>query len=344
MKYYLPICFLFVVFHSFGQRLHDPAEIVRLMEESELTYVFDTLEREVPSPIYKNIGQKSENLIRIATATEIRLEEKEIKNWDKRISKKLKKADKELGKQRGDKARKHLEKALIIEPSNSDLLNKMGRSYLLEKDYSSALYWFDKTLEFNSIDSDALLYSAMCHMGLSEKEKALDKITLAHIFNRNNPFILDTLIRMYEKNGKKYSTISFQPIFEVTQNKGNKNINIDFGHSVWAAYGAVKSLWIYEPGYREKMSKISIQDPEIIQEKEAVMNALITYEGLESEDKKEQFPLFELLSKISTKRQIDSFILYEIVSKKDPLILLLLTDKKLESLKNYILTYRSEIQ
>jgi hypothetical protein len=91
------------------------------------------------------------------------------------------------------------------------------------------------------------------------------------------------------------------------------------------------------------MIKISNQSIAMIRKKEALLNALITYENIHNSNKKESFPLLELLRKISLQGQIDNFLLYEIIAKEYPNYILQLSKEKIDKLINYLLEYRSGI-
>ncbi len=335
--------FIFISFQLIGQRIHEPAEILRMMEKSEIVYTIDTLIQEKKEARYNDIGQKSERLVRIATETEVRLDEERPLNENKKLKNKLKKGDKNLGKGKNEKARVCFTKANEISPSDTRIINRIGDSYFYEKDYPSAVFWYDRALEFNSINTDALVQSALAHMEMGDSEKALSRISLAHIYNRNDKKVLEQLKTVYEKFGLNYNDTHFEPVYKLSKND-DKNIKIEYGHSIWAAYAAVKAVWKFEPNYSQDMAKLSRQTEDIIREKEAVFNALLTYESLEDSNKAKQFPLLALLSEISIKGQIDNFIMYEIISRIDPLYPLLLSSEKQESLKNYLLTYRSKIK
>ncbi len=327
-----------------AQRLHMPDEVIRLMEKSKITYVFDTLQTlKFESITFPNIGQKTKRLYRIDTENEIRLDEEKNIKYNKKELKYLKKGNKLVKKKKIEKARKFYLMAYDLQPSDIRISNKIGQTYFDLKEYDTAIHWFQKSINFNFIDTEARIQLAESYIAINEHQKAVKEITLAHIFNRNDDDIIHQLRNIYAQSEYKYFEISFHPRFELFQT-ANKDINILYGHSIWAAYAAVKALWLYEPNYATEMNKISNQSHQMIMEKEAVLNALITYDNLEEKDKEKKFPLLHLLSDISLKGQIDNFILYEIISKEDPLSLLLLSKEKIEALSQYIIQYRSGLK
>lgn len=324
-----------------GQRLHMPAEIVAIMEASTVKYQFDSLETASYKYDFKDTGQLKEKLARIDDGSEVRLRIID-ENYSKSDQKKLKKGDQYLSKQKFEKAR--LCYQLIYQERMSDpfIINKIAKTYLEEKDYATAAFWYERSLEYNFIDTESRRNMAQSYAQLGDYGKAVTHITYAHLFNRNNADILNELKILYKKAEYNYQDASFEPHYKIIPTSNNQ-VKILFGHSVWAAYAAVDAVWQYEPGYQEKMTKISNQDNSIIQKKESLLNALITYENLPYPNKKKRFPLFDLLRKISLEKQVDNFLIYEMLSKEDPLFVLKMTKTELEDLKNYLLVYRVQL-
>lgn len=343
MNKFLPIFFLFILTLPLsGQRLHTPDDVVKIMEESTIKYVFDSLTTKMEIPNYDKNGQLELKLIRIDDLGEIKLEDGKPQ-YSKKQLKRIKKGDKSILKKKYEKARDCYSIVYDEKPSETDIINKMAKTYLKEKDFASAAFWYERSVEINFIDSEARRNLAICHMEMGQLDLAVEQITYAHLFNRNNQDIEEVLIKIYKNVAIHYSNEFFTPIYQIKESDDKKSIMIFYGHSVWAAYAAVEALWKYEPDYDVSMKQLSNQKKNMVMKKEALMNALLTYERLAYQNKKEYFPLMHLLSDISLKKQIDNFVIYEIISKEDPLYILSLDSDKLDQLKNYLLIYRSTL-
>jgi tetratricopeptide (TPR) repeat protein len=327
-------------FHLHGQRLHDPDEIMRIIKASKIDYQFDSLEKVEYRAIYPKKGQ--EGILRIDNGNDIRLEIIAENNYSKSIFKKLKKGDNLLKKSKPEKARNCYQLALEEKNSDTKIINKIAHTYLLEKDYGTAIFWYERSIIINYVDTEARRNIAKCHVLLGDMNNALQQISYAHLFNRNNKEIAKELKNIYAKAKINYNLNYFSPKYQIIK-VNNSKILITSAHSIWAAYAAVEALWKHEPGYEKKMITISNQSIAMIRKKEALLNALITYENTTSNNKKKSFPLLELLRTISLQGQIDNFLLYEIIAQEYPNYILQLPKEKIEELKNYMIEYRSGI-
>ncbi|MGK0387832.1 MAG: hypothetical protein ACI94Y_000558 [Maribacter sp.] len=327
-------------FHLYGQRLHDPDEIMRIIEASKIDYQFDSLEKVEYLVIYPKKGQ--EDILRIDNGDDIRLEIIPENNYSKSLLKKLKKGDNLLKNESFEKARNCYQIVLKEKKYDTKIINKIAHTYFLEKDYSTAIFWYERSIIINYVDTGARRNTAQCHVLLGDIDNAVQQISYAHLFNRNNQEIAQELKNIYAKAKINYNLNSFFPKYQIIK-ANNSTILITSEHSVWSAYAAVEALWKHEPGYEEKMIKISNQSIAMIRKKEALLNALITYENIHNSNKKESFPLLELLRKISLQGQIDNFLLYEIIAKEYPNYILQLSKEKIDKLINYLLEYRSGI-
>lgn len=327
-------------FFSYGQRLHDPDEITRIIEVSKIEYQFDSLENVPPPTFYPNKGQ--EGILRIDNGADIRLEIINKNDYSKSILKKLKKGDTFIKKEKLEKARNCYQLALEEKNYDTRIINKIADTYLLGKDYETAIFWYERSININHIDTKARRSMAQCYALSEDFENAVKQISYAHIFNRNDKEIIKELKTIYKEAKINYIPDYFLPKYKISK-INNTKILITYEHDVWAAYAAVEALWKHEPEYEDKMLNISTQPINIIRKKEALLNALITYENAGTPNKEDLFPLLELLRKISLEGQIDNFLLYEIIAREQPNYILQLPKEKIDELKNYLIEYRSGI-
>ncbi len=330
------------MFNLSAQQLHGPLQIVDIMKKSTINYEVDTLLHPIQNPTYKLGGQRMNKYVKFEDADEILLEVPNP-NYNGKLEKLVSRATAEIEKGKENKARKCLLQAQDIRPSDPRVTNGLAKVYFNQKDYESALYWYERTLEFNAIDTDALVGSANCNSSLNEQEKAVKNITLAHLYNRNDTEIIKVLEGIYQKFGIKYLKKDFVPQYIVTPKKAN-TVKIRYGHSVWMAYAAVKAVWQNEPKFAEIQARLSEQAPDIIQEKEALLNALITYEKLDDPNKNKKFPFMNILSGLTGHpNMIDIFIHYEINSRKDNQALMLMTEEELQKFVEYLTVHRAKL-
>ena len=85
------------------------------------------------------------------------------------------------------------------------------------------------------------------------------------------------------------------------------------------------------------MNFANIELPKI-EEKECLLNALLSYEELETG--KEAYPLLAYLGVSLENEMVDDFILYEIKSRENPTMMSLLPKDRLQKVMTYLTTIR----
>lgn len=340
MKLLFTSIFLFFSIFLFSQRLHLPDDIARIIQNSSLEYQIDSTGYQGNPIPFPQKGQASKKWKQININGDIQLV-LTAKNHTKKIKKSIKIGDKRFNKKKYKKARECYQKAYKKINTSPLVINKIAATYAAEKDYETASFWYERSLEYNPIDTETLLGMAQAFEQLGNIKKAKDAILLAHIYNINNQEITKKMMHILALNNISYKPIRLSPVFDIQKEKNR--IFIRSNHPIWGQYAAVKAIWKYEPNYARKMNTLSQQKSSTIEEKEAILNALIVYNFLEDKDKKNKFPLLELLSKISFQEQINNFIFYEIEARKNPTLPLLLPPQKITALKKYITDFRSKL-
>ncbi len=308
------------------------------MEKSELKFVIDSMSENSPIAISSLDGQLRGNYFRTETADEISISQESPFKITGKNQKRLKKANIEIKKKNFPKARKCLKPVLEEYPSTVPILKLMAETYFEEGDFGSASHWYFQVLDYHYIDTDSRLRLAYCQSQLGDTIPSIENALLAHLFNRHDPGVKSRFGNILESLGYTWDNTDFIPVYRLEKGQGNE-VNIEYGSAVWLAYANVKALWDFEPGYEEMMARISTQSKETIKEKEALMNCLITYDGL-SATRKKDFPALERLGKATDTNKLDEFILYEIQGRNDPVSLLLLEKDVLTELTAYLMEFR----
>lgn len=93
-------------------------------------------------------------------------------------------------------------------------------------------------------------------------------------------------------------------------------------------YGLTKALWAYEPGYAEKMRDTTDLSDRLLnlkEEREAFLCAVYTTDSLRTN-------LFEPI----VKDNLIQFVLYEVIAKRSPALMLHLDEKTMNLLVEYV--------
>jgi len=305
-----------------GRKLHSPPQILKIISDSKLSYVIDTLKDSVKTdadslPVLPNqyylINSDSGRVIgeydlhgralELFVQGETAFKENNLK-----------------------KALSSFKALIEVKPHYAYAYTLTGDVYYNLQRYDSAAFYFKQALKENPIDYSARWFLADTYWHEGDGLQTLRNITYAHLMNRNNPRLFHALKYYRGKTGKPWSNWKFIPQFRLYK-KGPKII-IESAPD-WIGYAMVKALWRYEPGYAQAVTGRPRGRAEFIlaEEAEAVMALL-------SANKK-----MTHIEKIINDGYFTEFFYYEIVSPENPLALLLLPQKQINRLQEYVQRY-----
>ncbi len=327
-------CFIYVLtffcFKIHAQYLHTPSDLENLIKKSSVEYLIDSSDTKIDllPKTYDTLKQGW----RVTKTSEGSLIERPIIKTNKQTRKYQKKAKNRLNKLLYRESIAYYKKILEIFPDNLDVMRSIGSIYQLEKDYETAIYWYENVLDRSKHDFAAHQLLATTHQLNDSPESALYHITAAHLLNRNDSTILSQLKEIYNSQKKPFLDFNFSPIYKITHQDSSK-VTVHSQEIPWKAFGICKAFWAFEKGYQEKMIRMSYDPVEDIQTKECLLNAVIAYESVE--DKEKKYPELKALSLAIGEDLIDQYILYEIISPSYPLNIYLLTDEEFQKLIEY---------
>ena len=311
---------------SFGQYLRTPSEIYKIADQSPINYSADTSTVELVELDYttlKDIYLKDENdSLQVITY-----------KTNKKSEKYRKKARKFEKNRKFHKAATFLEKAYKKDTSNAELIKELANLVGKTGELRDALRLYQKVLESNEYDYEAHFAISELYEKKGDHIKAIDHMLLAHLYNRNSEVILDSMKTLFTRNDLKYNTANFQPRYNIAS-PNDTTVLIHTTDSTWQSYAYCKAVWQFEEDYSEKKRDISDQSIEIVQEKECLLCALITYEETKSDHKK--IPSMKKLSNALLTQKIDQFLLYEHLLKNNPKMAYQLDNKSIKKLKSYL--------
>jgi tetratricopeptide (TPR) repeat protein len=332
MRTIFSILLFLLVFAAEAQYLHTPNQIENLQKESSLQYQLDTTstlakERTLPvlSYVYETLVQPNKSLVEMTTC-----------DLNKKALKHLKKANAFF--QEGIYALA-LEHYALVRHTCKDpyVLLRLALCYQHIQASTNAIGIYNHLLAVDS--SNAYLYYqlANCYHQQEDYDTAARLITLAHLYNRNNMVYQDAMSVIFQKLNWKFRHLDFDPLYAIQ--KEVDRVTIVASASPWIAYASCKALWTYEPGYRQKMKTLSSEDLRIIEEKECLLNALITFETMDVVEKID-YPGLYTLSKALPDKRVNDFIMYEISLRQYPEISHQLSQERINLLIDYVYTYR----
>ncbi len=333
IKPYILILILSIGFSGVvAQQLHTPQEVLQYMKKSSIEYQIDSVEvskKPISFPLIET-GQ-----ILISNDQEIQIQQNSF-FLPRKAKKYRKKARKAVRKNNFSKAKKYYKKAIGEAPDQTELIHEVTDFYWENEKMEELIFLEKKVIETNPIDFLAHAKLAVAYQNINEKEKALEHIITAHLYNRNHPRIIQQLKSIFQEHRMDYQDYSFFPKYRII--KVDEKIVVEAMDAPWRSFGACKALWQNEEDYRKQMSHLANVSLNQIEQKECLLNALITYNGMKTG--KENFPLLDILGTSLQHGMVDDFILYEIQLRNDPNLIHFLTKEKIDKVIKYLKTIR----
>lgn len=313
-----------------SQDINHPAQIIQIMEKSDVTYVLNVLGERIEEV------DRSDNL---NLNTHYRTKEKE--GWvltaykiGEKGEKYLQDAEQLFKMNKVAEAREMYLKVLEEEPSFYKIMTYIGQTYDLEGNKSEAIDWYKKAIKNNDIDYMAYWFLADAYMSTGKKKKAVPMITKAMILNRNNPRIAKSFETIYKANKLKVPNWTFTPQMRI-DSTSSKEVVIHFDED-WLGYALVKALWKYEPNYRESKG---VKEGELSTTEE--IEALLGFSSVLGDKKKlKKQPAILALAKAMDKDLVLAYIYYEIYLPQYPHLVYNLTPEFIGSIEEYVINVR----
>lgn len=237
---------------------------------------------------------------------------------------------------RFDDAIEYYEKAFKDDTTAYFLLTYIGQCYLALEELDDAEKYFKKAIKKNYIDYMAHWFLADLYVNKEKINEAVKEITLANIFNRNNPRLLNSLKAIYKHAKMKYKEFQFNPQIKLEKIKSD-SVMVCFD-KIWMSYAMVKAVWAFEKGYKENMG-VSSGSYSITEEIEALGNL---YLGLQkTEEDYSMYPDLTVLAKAIEDKMIYPYVMYEIILVNYPHAAFALPKGQIEKLVDYVLKFRT---
>ncbi len=337
----VPILLLFVPTPSVAQRYHTPAEVLRIMTDSKMSYVMDAKESVEIETVKASVELPHGLFLKhsVDGASELcsyDAEYAQIPDYQTVLAA----AERAFQNDSMTFARDQYLRVLKIAPLHSQVMTFIGQTYENEQDYSSAKDWYQKAIETNFYDYAAHWFLADNLSVTGRHDEALKEILLARVLNRTNPRLSEAVDRILKESKLSFVDWTFKPRYELKDLDGHRiSIKYDTQHPEWMPYAFCKALWAFEPGYRDSMISTSHEHPFLIEEKECVANILI---GLQNSGKKVKDPSLQAARRALDEKVFAAYLLFDVILQSHPDFVFLLTQSNLESVTSYVLEYRTE--
>ena len=300
-------------------KLHTPAQILKIMEQSKLTYTIDILDKKIARHDRDSTVLHNQYYI-VNNNGKLELFEYTLNEKARNI---LEKAEQEFKEGNYQKALLFYKELYNMRPDYAYGLTLIGDAFFYLDQPDSAETYFLKAIAINPIDYTAHWFLADTYWKKGMGLEAINYITMAHLLNKNNPRLLGKLKYYRKQIQDPWEDWAFEPQY-LLSSEGHK-IHVEVNPD-WMGYGLVKAVWKYEPGYAKSM--VGLEPDEytynLTEEAEAVSALIIAN------------PKMKRFEKIISDGYFEEFFYYEIIAVASPEALLVIPREKLERIAEYV--------
>ena len=232
-------------------------------------------------------------------------------------------------------ARKYFIRASSLDSAFSVPYAYLGQCAYAQGDLDAAGIHLDRALQLNYWDFIAHLCRANVLLDKDHKREAAREAALAYILNPNEPLVRSETSRIFQACGLDFKEFSFAPNYALTKDGTRVTIRMSMP---WLMYAVCKAIWAHEPGYRRSMDAQGSPEFNLLEEKECLLNLLVSLREMPRKDAKE--PAMEALSDAFDAQMLEQFILVEMWLPREPLIIYTQPRALLEGLVDYVITVR----
>jgi tetratricopeptide (TPR) repeat protein len=313
-------------------QIHSPAEILKIMEASSLSYSLGVLENPVVTPDY---AQKMNGNGYYRIVNDSNLVTYSYKPG-RAAREYFDEAEKSYSNKNFASAGYSYQKALGADSSYYLMYTYIGQMAEHAGKFDEAISWYQKAVKHNFIDYMAHWFMADNLMKMGNKKDALHEITIAHILNRNNPRLIESLKNIWKAAGLMYDPWYFTPQCIIAK-KDTHTISVEF-EANWLGYAMPKAVWKYEPGYKASMGVNENTAFSTVEERECLASLYLILKN--SKVKMKKFPAFRTLETAIDKKMLDAYIFYEIILPQQPFVAYQLSEPIIGTIADYLLQVR----
>ncbi len=299
LKYTFLTIFLAIGYFSYGQFLHTPEEMEDIVLNNPAKYILQETDNLGPEA-FANCRQAINALAPKSVAEKFVLENQAISKSEK---KKLKKRNKKIAK-------------VLSRGADQSLTIELYHNYYQLGHYDQALFYKLQNEEKSVFNFENEYFLAKTYFKTDNPIEAL-----AHIFNakilmpystqayttEDEQLVENLLHQILKANKKTYQDWALQFSYCIA-NRDNKTY-ISFKSQPWKTYAICKTVWQEDEQHKSKMATISDQASWLVEEKECLLNALVSY--LRHEEHNPKYQGLQQLALALENNYVTDFIQYE---------------------------------
>lgn len=337
----------FIKAFPLAAQIHEPSEILEILESSPISYQVNFDEETAPT---------AENPEQILPGYFVSRDEESPRFGQYELSEEVREiytqAELHFSQKRYDSAITLYRQVLQLMPEFAQGLTMIGDAYFKMEQYDSAQFYLRKAIDLNFIDYQAHWFLSSTEFHLGNKEAGLRELTIAHVLNPGHELLKTSLIASRKKYGSSWKEWTFAPRYELADESIDQ-VSVRCA-SGWMMFALTQALWEFEEDYG---TDIGIEDresleAEVIRQKEAVLMFIFEYLARKEADTSDEEVTEEAkrnteaadrtakrLVEILNEGMIDAFIFYEIIGRRNPLVFSMISPESVEMIAGYLDNY-----
>jgi tetratricopeptide (TPR) repeat protein len=227
--------------------------------------------------------------------------------------------------------------ALAKEPGNYLAALDFGDAALFAGDAKTALTRYEQAARINPDDHRSYFFRGTAFLTLDRMEEARDMYARALALRPEHPYVMEALTHNADALGIRVQPRVLKPRALARAEGKGISVHVD-PESPWFAYGLCKAFWLGEESHREEMTGEREYHPSNIEELECLSMLGAVYARFQGEGKPKDAAL-ERFMRIVEDGYGKELILYEVLARQAPHVVLTLAPEARERLHQYVLRY-----
>jgi tetratricopeptide (TPR) repeat protein len=234
-------------------------------------------------------------------------------------------------------AEKLYAQALEKEPGNYLAALNLGDTALFSGDAKTALTRYEQAARLNPDDHRSYFFRGTALLRLDRMAEARDMYAWALTLRPEHPYVMRALEQNADTLGIRVQPRVLRPRALARVEDKGVSVHVD-PKSPWFIYGLCKALWLGEESHREEMTGERDYHPTNIEELECLGLLGAVYARFQEEGKPKD-PALERFMRIVEDGYGKELILYEVLGRQAPHVVLTLEPEARERLHQYVLRH-----
>ncbi|HEY8210750.1 MAG TPA: tetratricopeptide repeat protein [Myxococcaceae bacterium] len=327
--------------------LMGPAEVIRAIESSSVTYRVMRLEPLDPQALRKyaselwpqTFAEVPFPAIAVGAGGDRHLDRYPVNAAADRL---LAEAEPHYRQRHFTEAAELYRRALDLRPDYYPALLDLGDLAQLQGQPEEALRRYERAVAVNPVDHRGHFLTGNALLELGRAPEALGAYAHALALRPHNKVVLDGIEARQQRLGIRLVRDFFLPRGLARPAAKGVDVLFDAERAHWVAWAACKGLWLGEVPHRQQLTGAGDHRFTALEETECLGVLLQAYVRERAGGDAEEEPDLERLGQIAAAGQLPELILYEMASRKSPHAMLLLEDDQRGRVEQFVRRFAFE--